>query len=494
MIEEMTLGGYFMKKLIAAMLCAAVLLSLCACGNIANDQPAENLPQQSETEQNPPVQNEPEEPALPTVSGERNSVTGVWPEMQTAEFWIALDDAAEQLRMTAEECRTYNDSFRNAPSTGIADLSRYGAELTTVQVMSAMPRGTHPEGNYYIGNQLIKEEQREEIRLNSNMAGLTNHEPQYGFLLRSTQLRGFPTDLPLYSTPGDTEFDQCVETRAKCWEPFVLLHVSTDGLWYLIRTGDYTAWVAAEDTALCSREEWDALRQRLEEDFLVVTAPRLSLAGSAACPELAEMTVEMGTRLPLEPEQPLVDNATTVHCWSVLLPQADENGQLTTLQVRIPMSEDAHEGYLPYTGETLLRQAFRLLGQRYGWGGMFSGWDCSSFCQDVYLTMGVRLPRNSGEQSRSPGRVDISGLSAEERTAKLLEMGPGTLVTMSGHQTMYIGNYDGEPYLLHATYGIYDTAGRMQIQNAVVVSSALAFHGNAKSLLNCSHTFVLPEN
>lgn len=481
-----------MKKLFSVVLCLAMLLSLCACTSPDNGVEGQNACEM-EPDVSDELQETPDDVMQIALSGEKDAITGTWPEMQTADFWINLDENAQQLRMTAEECEEYRTSVQKTGGTGVTDLSRYGAELTLVQLMSAMPRGTQPEGNYYIGNQLMKDEEREAIRLNSNMAGLEAHAPEYGFVLRSSQMRGFPTDTPFYSSPGDIEFDQNAETRVKCWEPFVLLHTSADGLWYLVRTEDYTAWLWAEDAALCSREEWDALRQRLSENFVQVTGAHFTLPRSAEAPEEQPLTLEMGTKLPLEETSALVDNASTENCWSVLLPKADENGQLVTVQARIPKGDDLHEGYLPYTGETLLRQAFRLLGQRYGWGGMYESWDCSSFCQDVYSTMGVKLPRNSGDQSKAPGRVDVSSLSEEEKIAQLQQLAPGTLVTMSGHQTMYIGTFDGEPYLMHATYALYDTVGRKCVENAVMVSSALAFRSNGKSLLECSHTFVLPE-
>ena len=470
-----------MKRFLAGAVCAAMILGLSAC---AASAPAE-LPQQ---ENRPSEQPEGTEASL----GPRDPITGACPEMQQAEFWIGLDETAGQLRMTAEECAAYNAGLTQTPGTDVEDLSRYGQEITAAAVQELLPGGAAPREGYYTGGTLITAEQRRAIEQNTGLEGFVSHAPQYGFVTRSTLLRRYPSGLPLYLEPDDAEFDQAVETRAKLWEPFVLLHTSADGQWYFVRTRDYAAWLQAADGALCSRERWDSLRQRLEEDFLIVTAPRLSLAGSAALPELAALSPEMGTRLPLEREVALADNAVTGNCWVVQVPLADTEGNLQLARVRIPKSGDAKEGCLPYTGENLLRQAFRLLGQRYGWGGMFGDWDCSSFCQDVYLTLGLRLPRNSGSQSRIPGGIALSGLTEEEKAAALAALQPGTLVVLSGHQTMYLGTYAGEPYLIHATYALYDAAGERYVQNAVIVSSALAFRSNGKTILANSHTLALP--
>lgn len=470
-----------MKRFLAGAVCAAMLFGLSAC---AASAPAE-LPQQGEA---PLAQ--PEEPEAP--SGPRDPITGARPEMQQAAFWIGLDATAAQLRMTAEECAAYNAALTQTPGTDVEDLSRFGQEITRETVQELLPGGAAPREEYYTGAALLTAEQRRAMEQNTGLDALVPHAPQYGFVTRSTLLRRYPSGLPLYLGPDDVEFDQAVETRAKLWEPFVLLHTSADGQWYFVRTRDYAAWLQAADGALCSRERWDELRQRLEEDFLIVTAPRLSLAGSAALPELAELSLEMGTRLPLERDAALVDNAVTGNCWTVQVPLADTVGELQLAQARIPKSGDANEGCLPYTGENLLRQAFRLLGQRYGWGGMFGDWDCSSFCQDVYLSLGLRLPRNSGSQSRIPGGIALSGLTEQEKADALAALQPGTLVVLSGHQTMYLGTYEGEPYLIHATYALYDAAGERYVQNAVIVSSALAFRSNGKTILENSHTLALP--
>jgi len=52
---------------------------------------------------------------------------------------------------------------------------------------------------------------------------------------------------------------------------------------------------------------------------------------------------------------------------------------------------------LPFTRANLLRQAFRFLGERYGWGHDYQGRDCSGFVSEVYRSMGVQLPRNTSD-------------------------------------------------------------------------------------------------
>ena len=58
--------------------------------------------------------------------------------------------------------------------------------------------------------------------------------------------------------------------------------------------------------------------------------------------------------------------------------------------------------YLPLTRANLLRQGFKFLGERYGWGHSYNARDCSGFVSDVYRSFGVQLPRNTRDQAVSP--------------------------------------------------------------------------------------------
>ena len=85
---------------------------------------------------------------------------------------------------------------------------------------------------------------------------------------------------------------------------------------------------------------------------------------------------------------------------------------------------------MPFTTENLLRQVFKLLGHRYGWGGTQEGWDCSSICQDVFRTMGLDVPRNSGSQLNTPGSIDASGMNNAAKMEALAGLRPGAMLEM----------------------------------------------------------------
>jgi cell wall-associated NlpC family hydrolase len=59
---------------------------------------------------------------------------------------------------------------------------------------------------------------------------------------------------------------------------------------------------------------------------------------------------------------------------------------------------DTAPDYLPLTRANVIRQAFKFLGERYGWGHSFNARDCSGFTNDVYRSFGILMPPNSGAQ------------------------------------------------------------------------------------------------
>lgn len=128
---------------------------------------------------------------------------------------------------------------------------------------------------------------------------------------------------------------------------------------------------------------------------------------------------------------------------------------------------DSAPDYLPLTRANLIRQAFKFLGERYGWGHLYNGRDCSGFVSDVYRSMGVQLPRNSGDQARSPAlrhRLFGPGDSHETRMRALAEAQVGDLIYIPGHVMMFLGRVDGEPYVIHDVGGLVfrDGEGRMR--------------------------------
>ena len=498
-----------MNRFISMFLCTLLTLSCFGCGQQtpaatapeasvqAQQTPAEAdpVPQQPapQTSEPAPVQEAAPQKVLPTVSGEQDSYNLTWQEMQDPDFWIALSDDAQSIRMTKEEIVAYNSSIALLYDTDVENLAAWPETLNKAKLLKLLNNyGPTPDGGYYTPDGAITFAQQAAMGENRNATAVADENPvRYAFVTSNTILRTFPSDIPLYDSPSAWEYDKAAETAFKIWEPVLILHTSTDGQWYLARAYDYLGWLPVTDVALCDRQQWTQLCDELQNQRLTVTAARLALDGSFHHPQLDGTVLKMGTRLPLV-DYKVADNAVADNCYIVRFPLRAEDGTLEVVSARIPRQEDVCEGELPYTTETVLRQAFKLLGHRYGWGGTADGWDCSSICQDVFRTMGLDLPRNSGSQRRIPGNIDTSKMTAEEKTEALSGLLPGAMLEMPGHQTMYIGRFDGQDFVIHATHGVYNPQGKLYEANSVIVSSVQAHRSNGKTLLENFRGFSLP--
>ena len=500
-----------MKQLTSLLLSVLLLASLCACGQdigiigsadgpttvIVSGQPA---PETSDQQMSAPPAQEAPSPAqsqgsvLPTVSGEMDPLNRTWSEMQSADFWLALCEAPQAVRMTPEEIAQYNASLSAVNGTRVEKLTAWPSVLSHMELCDLLDRyGEKPASDYYTPDGPITADQQAQMGANRNRSAVGNENVvQYGFLTENLIMRSFPSDIPLYDSPDAWEYDKAAETALKLWEPVLVLHPSTDGKWLLVQAYDYLGWVETEKVALCDREYWQTLCDAMKTDYLTVLAPRLPLDGSFYMSGQHNIVLKMGTVLPLATDETEADNATADNCHIVLLPRRAEDGTLATYTARIPQNEEVVEGCLPFTTENLLRQVFKLLGHRYGWGGTQEGWDCSSICQDAYRTVGLFLPRNSGNQRVVPASYWVEGKSADEKQALLETLLPGAMLELKGHQTMYIGTFEGESYVIHATHGVYGETGDFYNANSVIVSSVEAFRSNGRSLMENFRGFSMP--
>ncbi len=290
---------------------------------------------------------------------------------------------------------------------------------------------------------------------------------RYAITVTRTEMRAFPTHDRLFSNADDFETDRFIETAVYPLEPLAILHESSDGTWYLAQSYNYLAWIPAKAVALTSRNK---LFNYLEaQHFLVVTGKGVLTANNPIRPEVSEMQLDMGVRIPLAARDEIpkdIDGQHPAGNYVVKLPVRNSEGKLEFGLGLVARVEDVRVGYLPYTKENIIRQAFKFLGQRYGWGGMFNTRDCSAFIMDNYRSMGIMLPRNASEQ----GKLSL-GISHKMSRAMTLDQRQAILdkisvspVYMNGHAMLYLTKHEQDYFIIHNFAGIRarDETGQMQ--------------------------------
>jgi len=282
--------------------------------------------------------------------------------------------------------------------------------------------------------------------------------PRYGMAVRRAALRGYPTDLRVFTSHDDTDIDRFQESTLFPGDPLVAVNTSKDGKWVFVVSPRYAAWVHADEVAY-----GDAATVFAHADatpYRVITGAKPDTVYTPEAPQVSELQLDMGTRVPLDTSLPAdqpVNGQSPYTSWVLSLPVRDAQGALSFHPALLQRNQDSAPDYLPLTRANIVRQAFKFLGERYGWGHAFNGRDCSGFVSDVYRSMGVQMPRNTRDQSISSGLThtlytDKDDHDARVKAAMALEV--GDLVYIPGHVMMVIGRIDGQPYVIHDVGGM----------------------------------------
>ncbi len=264
---------------------------------------------------------------------------------------------------------------------------------------------------------------------------------RWGVAARAASIRSLPTDVKMLEKKGDIEFDMLQFTKIKLWTPVAIFHESSDGNWFYVQAPYRRGWVRAEDITLFPTR--DELEKYLTQGkFLVVAGDNIPLYGDPALQQMIQRP-SMGAVLPLSGE--------TETAYVIWLPVADEEMG----RAYVAKTADVSLGFLPFTQRNIIGQAFKLLGSRYGWGGTYDGRDCSGFTQDVFLPLGVDMPRGSKEQAFvgiQLGHFEYKE-DTEGKKAVLESAVPGiTVLRMPSHMMIYLGKMNGQYYVIHSTW------------------------------------------
>lgn len=376
------------------------------------------------------------------------------------EFWIGRQRDADRQLLEAADIAARNDALlRSDPS--MFDLEQLPATLTAEQVRgwiekrSAQPR------------QLLFDEQGREIsaetlgdlrkRLALDQLPDTQRT-RFGLVVNRADLRTFPTRMRVFNSRDSTDIDRFQESALFPATPVAIAHASSDGEWLFVISAAYAAWIDKRFVAEATSQE--IFHYVHKSPYLVVTGSTVRTVYSPEAPLVSELQLDMSVRVPLLSEWPadaLVNGQHPAAAHVVELPTRNAEGRLQLTPALLPRSADVLTGYLPLTLANLLRQSFKFLGERYGWGHSYNARDCSGFVADLYRSFGVQMPRNTGDQGMAEvfRRLAVdSNDSHEQRLAMLQQLRVGDLVYIPGHVMMVIGHDHGVPFVIHDTQGV----------------------------------------
>lgn len=379
--------------------------------------------------------------------------------LNSLEFWLKNLKQPNKIIMNEEEIEDFNKEIFSIINTKTYDLKNYVNSLTKEELTQKINSLPVPTKDRYNGEQLVDSSYYVPIIENINLSGLQEtNEVRYGFTVRRTDLRTLPTKDPSYTSPNDIGFDYFQETAIEAVEPILVLYESLDKKWSFIQTVNYCGWVFSEDIALTNtKEEWLAYLN--DNNFIIITANKITLNDNPYNPSLSELELGMGCKIAVykDKEKPyMVDGMASLSHIVAKIPTRGDDGIFVIKDALIPSISDINHGYLKYTKANILKQAFKLLGDRYGWGGLFGSRDCTSLVCDVFRCFGIMVPRNSSQQIVSAGEtINLTTENYDERLAILSKLDVGSILYMKGHAMIYLGDIKGKPYVIHSFTSYY---------------------------------------
>lgn len=267
--------------------------------------------------------------------------------------------------------------------------------------------------------------------------------------LNDVQSRLLPADAPVFKqwTAENTNgypFDRLQQSLIPANTPIHVLHISKDGAWLLITTPSFFAWIRKAEAAWVSAsfiEQWQTANYAVASQDCVVANHDLKL------PSLA---LRIGQLYPVQKKMPDISQLL------VASQSASRQAVIKTLDCPSHYLEDFP---MKITASNIARVAAQMLGNPYGWGGMYGHRDCSATVMDLLANFGLWLPRNSQDQANLLAGIDLSGRTPEEKFTLINQHALAflTLIHFPGHVGLYLGNLNNEPYFFHNGWGASGT-------------------------------------
>lgn len=399
-------------------------------------------------------------------------VIGVEPTHLTADYWAGRASRADAVVLDTAAIARQNERLKQIDKS-VRDLEQLPTSLSATEVrtwivaMSSRPARTL----YDEQGREVAAQQLDEWLVALNLDGVAPAQAtRYGMVVRRADLRTFPTRTRVFANTEDTDIDRFQENALFPGTPVAVAHTSCDGEWLFVVSALYSAWIEKSAVAEGGRDRIFAYTRR--SPYVVVTGAKAHTVYTPERPELSSLQLEMGARVPLLPDWPIETPVNGQHPYTahvIELPYRAADGSLQFSLALLPKAQEVASDYLPLTRANILRQGFKFLGERYGWGHSYDARDCSGFVSEVYRSFGVQLPRNTRDQGVSPAlnRIALTDADDHEARVKLLrEAQVGDLIYIPGHVMMVIGHEHDEPYIIHDATGINFRRGEGDIERA----------------------------
>ncbi len=385
------------------------------------------------------------------------SVIEIGGERATPEYWMSAD--GDRVLLSAAQIKTLNAQMRGRDFYS-TDLAGLPSQMPAADVQAMLDK-SDPEGGYSVSSAV---------------------EVQYAVTVKRANIRLKPN-----RWNGDN-YDDDQGTALDPAEPIAVLLSSRDNQFVFCRARNYFGWIDRNEVAFTDRATW--LTYVEPEEFLVVVdhkktvevkGNRLLFQMGAVIPlfQTTSHKISSDDKIKFTPQGinfnvmiPAFPSVKTNHADSTWLARLPISLKGKLREVYVPIADDAtvNNGWLPCTQNNIVRQAFKFLGDEYGWGGLNDSVDCSAFVGDVYRSMGIELPRDAGNQESAMPIWAVFNNVGEYMRQDIVKRAPvGALLFKPGHVMMKLGqDKNGTPMIIHAMSSYVVNGERIYLRKVIV--------------------------
>ena len=365
-------------------------------------------------------------------------------EMTEVDFWHPDDT----IIMNQDEIDEYNQYLEEQGNIGVVNMLKLPHNISRAQLIEMITSGQSFEDTVYLADEKVTPAELKDLVDAQALEAIPD------MVTAICALTSAPADMRYYPTTkagtGDGRFisEKCIDqfqgTQLTLAEPILIYHVSEDKKWYFARSRNYMGWVKRICVAICPRGIW--------EDYIL--SPRFAIVTEhKACDVLGvKMKLYVGTKIAMDMDG------------NLRIPTRTIDGSIRFVNTVLDIN--MHQGYLPYTTRNVITQAFKLLGDQFGWGGKYGYSDCSGTVNAVYGCFGFNLPRDTKDLRKIKRHaIDRTGVIDYNSVQ------PGSLLLCPGHVMIYLGMHDGKAYGFHGLASILDDNGELLDLYRVEVSN-----------------------
>ena len=283
---------------------------------------------------------------------------------------------------------------------------------------------------------------------------------RYAITAERTNVHALPTSRPFYLDPHRVgegfPFNYNQNSALHMNVPVYVSHFSKDRKWAFVRGAYAFGWVKVHDLAFVDRKFIRAFRSG---QYAMTVKDNLRLYTEKG---KAVSFVKLGTLFPISKDGK--------HYLAV---KRGDRGKALIEKVRVETPKIIARKPLPFTPKNVAMVAKEFYGEPYGWGGGYGCRDCSATTRDFLGVFGIFLRRNSSKQAKDGQSIYIKGIPPRAKKKKIIrEAEPfRSLLYVPGHIVLYLGQYKGEPVIMHTYWGIRKKDGSKLVTGRTIITT-----------------------